>query len=51
LLARLLKVICCQEQPKLFQAERNPQLFACFWQKLEEENRYPIDYESHALTI
>ena len=47
--ARLLKVICCYEQPKLLQPGRNPLLFACRWQKLEEEDRLPIDYESHAL--
>jgi hypothetical protein len=49
--ARLLKRSWRHEQPKLFQPGRNPQLFACLWQKLEEENRVPIDYESHALTI
>ena len=49
--ARLLKGSCRYERPKLFQPGRNPLLFACFLQKLEEENRCPIDYESHALTI
>jgi hypothetical protein len=49
--ARLLKVICRYEQPKLFLPGRNPLLFACFLQKLEEEDRFTIDYESHALTI
>ena len=29
---------------------RNPLLFACLLQKVEEEDRCPIDYESHALT-
>jgi hypothetical protein len=48
--ARLLNRICRYEQPELFQPGRNPLLFACLWQKLEEENRQPIDYESHALT-
>ena len=50
LLARLLKVICRYEQPKLLQPGRNPLLFACLLQKVEEEDRCPIDYESHALT-
>jgi hypothetical protein len=49
--ARLLKGSCRYERLKMFQPGRNPLLFACLLQKLEEENRYPIDYESHALTI
>jgi hypothetical protein len=49
--ARLLKASCRYERPKMFQPGRNPRLFACLWQKLEEEDRLPIDYESHALTI
>ena len=49
--ARLLKWSCRYERPKLFLPGRNPLLFACLLQKLEEEDRYPIDYESHALTI
>ena len=50
-LARLLNYICRYEQPKLLQPGRNPLLFACLLQKVEEDDRLPIDYESHALTI
>ena len=49
--ARLLKGLWRYEQPKLFLPGRNPLLFACFLQKLEEEDCSPKDYESHALTI